>query len=237
MTIKKTLVSLLSALSFCTPSQAQDNWANARLGFSTQNQNLSAHSEGHFQIPSFGYLYGVLYLDRKQLQDKEFLDYLEKLRLHYDLGNISGRLRGFGLASEFNKGSESKYKSGTIHKDKAQILRLGLEYEISPSESAHFLIKLYPLVLGSGEEGEKVQASAFVSQDISRRLNASVLFNYGFKPRRNNNKQGQDTYYLEPEAIIKLYKGLGLFVQGRVAETMSEKINRALVVGARFDVK
>ena len=217
MTIKKTLVSLLSALSFCTPSQAQDNWANARAGFNTESQSLSAHSEAHFRISSFGYLYEVLYLDRKQLQDKEFLDYLEKLRLHYDLGNISGRLRGFGLASEFNKGRETQ---GTF--------RLGLAYEIAFKESGYCLIKLYPVNFGSGE---KLQGSLFVSQDISRRLNASVLLNYNFQSGKSNNA------YLESEVTIRLYKDLGLFLQGRIATAQDGTLDRRLVFGAIFYIK
>ncbi|MFA5077013.1 MAG: hypothetical protein WC488_01150 [Candidatus Micrarchaeia archaeon] len=200
------------ALSLLTPAKvhAQDGWANFRFGYST-NQSTTATLEGGTSITDKLKFYGFAELDGTKekpldLAQGAFL----KLRVTQGIGN------------NFHVIVEDLLTNGDNR------VRAGIAFTPMLGKGNYTLVSAMPLGVG-GKKGP--QLFLFMSQEISKRIQAQLLADYASKP---------NTVYLEPELNIAITKHLAVLLQGRyfgAPENIGKAGSWNAILGIKWSIK
>lgn len=206
---RKIAAASMLAVSTLLPVRAlaEDGFMNIYPAYNTKAQYATIRLEGGVKPMDKINVYGFADIDATKQKPADMENVYAEVRVAYSVA------KALGLAAEYNGGNSMK-----------DIVRLGAVFMPKIAEGNFTLIKLFPIET-SGERGPQV--SVYASQEITKRITASIVADYNTKSR---------TIYLEPELLVKIVKSTSMFVQGRGFGPIDGKIDFAPVVGVKIQL-
>lgn len=155
---KKLIRSLLTAILITTMSTAASAWSNLKLTYNPRSNHSMAVFEGKKQWGGLS-LYGFHEAFSKKC-NFDLQEFYGETRLNCSLNEL------VGVATEFNYGN-----------DYEDALRIGIS--LTPKIGSYTYLKYFPFATNNTGQ----QISAYLSQDLTDKLNVNLLVDYNFVGR------------------------------------------------------